>query len=309
MVSQRKIYFFLFGSFVLCGLYAHDDLKVFAIAGQGDSGSQPAYVSALLGLPLESVYKVPTPGYFTNDFGQNISLVKLKKSLGGTPHDFIVHATSQGTATAINYFAQNNTGPQPKALILESALASGNSAICYTALHKHDVRRYAARMPFAHYWLPYLAKLSFPLYGPAGLQPIKSIEMLPRDIVVIIIHSEHDWWIPYKDACAIYYRLYERGNPVYLITQTGTKHTHILSKVVAPIVPSILQKHGILSGEPAIKDLSRYQPNPFFFTRAYEGLCALERGHEYISRGVLCAQLYAGYRATRYVVERRHKIN
>jgi hypothetical protein len=280
-------------------------IGVYAIPGQNGMGSEPTYVEALFaGYPV-TVVSVATPG--SSDLGQGRCLTCLREAFAQKAFETaIIHATSQGTATALNYLADEDAGHHIKALILESVLVSGNSAIYHTThgpLMGTSFLSSLARLPLSYYWAPYCAKCLFPWYWPFGKQPIKVLDKIPTTLPIIIIHSKDDMQLSYDDACALYYGLRSRGNDnVYLISKDGSRHIHLIDEREKNVVLAILQRHGLLTsravGEPTI-DLSAYQPDPLVFKPLYDSLVWKESCHRLVGYGTgavtLSALIYAGY--------------
>lgn len=215
----------------------------------------------------------------------------------------IIHATSQGTATAINYVAHEDKGTRIQALVLEATLGSGNSAVHHTVNGPLMNMSAVAKLPFSYYWLPYFAKSVFFGYWPAGKQAINSIKDIPTNMPVVIVHSKHDPQLSYNDACALYYGLKERGNNnVYLISKEGRRHVQILwADNDKTIVRAILKKHGLLEGDNEQNemldalDLSVYQPDHRPFKKQYNALIDKENNHVrfgYALGAGICAATY-----------------
>lgn len=276
-------------------------LQVYAIPGQNGLGSEEKYVEFLLGQNNADVIPVQTP-QMTPDFGQRNCLSLLRKAIQPQQEgqDAIIHATSQGTATALNYIAHENKDNHIKALILEATLASGNSAIHHTVggpLMRMDG---VTKLPLSYYWLPYLAKGMFPFYWPAGKQAINGIDKIPTTMPVIIAHSKHDPQLAYNDACALYYGLREHGNNnTYFFQQEGFRHIQILTAENAAVVRAILQKHGLLKNAKKQGDgfdLTPYQPDHKQFKKQYDDLTGKEKNHVRMVYAGLCAATYYGYK-------------
>ncbi len=279
-------------------------LTVYAIPGQNGCGSDKDYVSRLLGEDNVKVVEVSTPESFP-DLGQELCIQHLRKAIAENPSEnAIIHATSQGTATAINYVAHEDKGRRIKGLILEAALASGNSAVERTVGGPLMNLGAVTRLPGSYYWLPYIAQIvSMQAYLPAGKQPIKSIAKIPDNLPVIIAHSKDDMQLPYNGACALYAGLQLQGNAnAYLMTKEGNQHIHILDdEYRRNNVRNILKKHALLPGlvDPVTAEyLVDYQPYPDQYEALHDNLYAREKAHEWIA-GSACATLAAtlGYYA------------
>lgn len=257
-------------------------LAVYAIPGQNGLGSEQDYVANLLGCPEEAVTMVETPKTFP-DLGQSNCIYYLRKALAqkdpGQP--VIIHATSQGTATILNFLAQEGHDKNIKALILEATLATGNNAVVHTLKNPYSGLAHLTHYPWAYYWLPYAAKGMFPCYWPGGKQAITALHKLPKNIPIIIAHSRKDIQLAYEDACALYYGLRARGNDnVYFISKDGNKHLQILNTVQdSSDVRNILAKHKIPSFSANGNSLAGLQPDPEQFKPLYENLIRKERNH------------------------------
>lgn len=180
----------------------HHNTHLLVIPGQNGLGGQN--IKTVLPYFKDKdhlIHYVETP-LWTPDLGQSRCVNYLKKTMSclenNTP--VIIHASSQGTATAINYTAEHPQ--QVRALILESILLSGNSAIEHTV--KYCTFPSATSLPGSYYWMPYVAKFQFPLYSPAGNQAIFNADKLPIDLPIIIMHHTNDPQLSYKDAQALY---------------------------------------------------------------------------------------------------------
>ncbi len=275
------------------GLEATRSVFVYTIPGQNGLGSETNYVRNLLGDETLAIVPVETPQKFP-DMGQSRCInyldAALTKNVAKDP--VIIHATSQGTATALNYLADVDKGTRIKALILEAPLVSGNSAVCHTLKGPLLNLRRLVNSPFSYYWLPYCAKSFFPFYWPFGKQVIKSIKKIPAacDIPIVIVHSKDDVQLSYDDACALYYGLCLKNKNVYLISKEGREHLNILQdEADKKVVRAILARHNLLAGIQEEVDLSFYQPDPAPFKEMYEELVAKERNHVFVGYGLMAA--------------------
>jgi predicted esterase len=199
---------------------------------------------------------VETPNWMI-DFGQGRCLSYLEKTMSSLPKDnknkVILHASSQGTATALNYTANN---PQKvSALILEAVMLSGNSAISHTLLGSPD--------SMAYYALPYAAKIVFPWYAPGGEQPILNLDKLPTNIPVIIIHATGDPQLSFQDAQALYAALAQKNKNVHLIDKKEYAHVLLLNESNTSeinAIQHILHQAGLLPSGPDYIASFNYQP-------------------------------------------------
>lgn len=239
--------------------------------------------------------QVGNPNVPWHDFGQKNCIAPLQSLMAGMgvgdnpKKKVIIHGSSQGTATAINYVAENPG--KVDALILEGVLPSGNSAIYHTVKQMMFPR--IANMPLSYYWLPYCAKFAYPSYAPAGKQPIKNLEKLPKDLPVIIIHSKTDPQLSYNDALAVYAGLKKLGNPnAYLIPYNQRGHVELLdvsNKKEIASLNAILEKHGLVTSDEnqnlGTIDLSEYQPTNIS-SEHYDNLIAKEKKMRIVDFGL-----------------------
>jgi hypothetical protein len=213
------------------------------------------------------------------DFGQTNCLTLLKKKIDDLKDKgilqendhLVIHGSSQGTATTINYAAKN---PQNiKAIILESVMLTGNSAIFHT-VDKMMLADSCNLPDSSYYALPYTAKSLFPNYSPTGKQPIFTADKLPQDLPIIILHDTQDFQLSFKDAQALYAFLThtKKNKYVYLFAQESPQGAHInllkhRNKKEIAAINTILALHNILPFEQQeitdiMIDLKEYQPEP-----------------------------------------------
>lgn len=205
----------------------------------------------------------------TPDFGQSRCQEYLNKTMSELPKTGknVIHASSQGTATSLNYAAHNPD--KVHALILEGVMLSGNSAIAHTTANQISPSIDSAPI-VRDYSLPYSAKsFMFPFYAPAGEQPIFNVEKLPKNLPIILIHATQDPQLAFKDTVALYafLRTTQKNNNVYLIPREMYGHVLLLDEnniKEINAINAILEKHGLLpqSLAPDSVDLSFYQPEP-----------------------------------------------
>ena len=288
MNNIKKLFSLLF----LCSnsmFFSMQHTHIVVIPGQNGLGGQnlsdvlPHYTN---------VHHVETPLYLP-DFGQNRCISYLEKTLqpvlqqaANKQISVILHASSQGTATALNYFAyakekspikttKNKSKIQVhdnitkdcvnlqkiKALILESVLLTGSSAI------EHTLQM--GNVPGAYYYMPYLAKCLYPFYVPAGRQAISSCNHLPKDLPVIIMHAPQDPQLSFQDSQALYAHLTQNGyKNVYFISVADGYHVLLLrqNSLETKVLQAILHKHNLLTVKPEEEqelkkiDLTPYQP-------------------------------------------------
>lgn len=290
-------------------LIGGEKLQVYAIPGQNGLGSEPAYIKEVLKTDRIVTRKVMTPDGIDVDLGQekciNYLRAKINETDSKSQMSILLYATSQGTATALNYLAHEPViEGQRKSAILEACLGSGNSAILHTMKGPLMNIPIVPYLPLAHYWIPYCAKFIFPFYSPSGMQAIKSIEKIKHQGPFVIIHSNNDPQLAFSDACAVYYGLRKNNNSTYFIEKDGSDHIRILedSKPDQMLVRAILKKEGLLIDD-EIDKLSDeackvYQPdhNQDKFKKPYIELRRKEMGHVTLKYSVLLSGAYSATR-------------
>jgi hypothetical protein len=267
-------------------------LHMYAVPGQNGLPGQ-GYVERLFNKQQVKITHVATPRWFP-DFGQRMCMRLLRKLLKRESDPYGIHASSQATETVLNDIAQH-PDDKMRVCILEACMASGNSTIYHT-LNRSDSQ--ITKLPYAYYWLPYVAKFLYPFYSPAGKQAIKSVENIRNKGPFVIIHADNDPQTPYEGACALYHGLRKNGNTVYFmrISPEYLQHIFLLDErsTEQNDFLRILKKHQLIHDETlqdvTDKELEKYQPNHELpcYKKAYEELVAKERMHTKIyQRGIL----------------------
>jgi hypothetical protein len=288
MISAKSIYKFMF---ILCGIattvhpgysYEEDDKDIHfvVVPGQNGCGGEEAISNNIIN-PYDDNYvvKAKTPEEMERiDLGQKNCIDDFIETLEENnlfDKNIVIHATSQGTATILNWLGKYPPCTNVKAVILEAVLESGNSAI------KHTISGPFSPVPYAASSIPesslgYSAKIAiFPAYSPSGMQALKSVESIPTNIPIIIIHSKDDSQLPYDGAFRIYSLLREYGNDnVYFFSKEGSVHLNILSlyydKEKINAINAIFAYHNLPHNRELAKnytdtngsDFSQYQPEP-----------------------------------------------
>lgn len=277
-------------------------VTVIAVGGQNTLGSEVDYVGFLFSFFSVKRAQIPQ-GWLPNsrDLGQHVCMEHLARDFPSSG-DVIFHATSQGTATVLNFVSGLSEADQArvKAIVLEAALASGNDAIIHTTsklmLGSKPILSSCIETEGCYYALPYCARPLFPRYSPSGIQPIKSIENIIHDIPIVIIHSKEDKCLPYSGACALYYGLRAQGHEnVYFISLEGEKHIRLLEEAFLghscyrerEHLAAILAHHNVFgdgrkSAAAGSFDKSAFQPEIEQYREMYERLCSREQNHTYI---------------------------
>lgn len=208
--------------------------------------------------------------------------------------NIIIHASSQGTGTAINYVSK--CPDKVKMIFCEAMLPSGNSAIWWTT--KECISPGVARVPGSYYWLPYMAKTQYPFYAPAGEQAIFKVAAM-KDIPIAIIHCDNDPQLSHTDAQAFYAGLKKHAkidNNKYFITiestETEQQHVNLISpkSIAVPFLHKILHTHGlpyidnVADIDVTSIDLRPYQPEPQ--EKLYDDLLKSEQRIKNIDFGI-----------------------
>lgn len=269
------------------------NIVVYTIPGKKGRGSESEYVKQVIAADAQ-IIKVNTPS-FASDLGQYFCGQYLDQALTQADKEGIIYATSQGTATALNYIATNAKGKKIKGLVLEGVLASGNSALYHTLSGPREGIECLKKIPGACYMVPYIGIIVCPGYRPGGKQAIKSIDTIQKDLPIVIVHSKKDAQTPFDGACALYYRLRSSGNnKAYLVSKDGWRHKAILeSDDEKDIVKRILKNHlqivdnNLVPTQSVDDDLTEFQPEPSQFKKQYDELIAKETKHAYIERTVV----------------------
>jgi hypothetical protein len=240
--------------------------------------------------------------YCTHDFNESVIAILSNNTI----EQAIIFASSQGSASVINSLVKNKN-EKIKVLIVEGILTSGNHAI---VRRFEKIAKYISYIPLSNYLLPYLGKLRHPFYSPAGDQAILNIENLPKDLVVIMLHSKNDPKVSFDEALAFYAGMKNHGNPVYLISKDsdkGEQHHGLFysdgngneyAKEIAAI-NSILRHHGLSCAKNTSDiDLAPYQPDPVF--DAYKASVEREKRMQWFDIGMksliaLSAMMYVVY--------------
>ena len=298
-------------SFSLLGMMKEEPssstLPVYIIPGLNGFGTSSKYVKLVLGEGIQTI-RVGTPTKAI-DLGQSWCMSYLDQAIKDNDNKAgFVYANSQGTGTVLNYVAEKDKGEKIKALILEASLASGNSAIYHTATD-HMGFGFLKSIPGSYYLAPYCAKAMFPLYWPAGKQPIHSIKDIPTNIPIVLAHSKDDSQLSYKDTCALYYGLRSRGNDNdYFMSLDGVNHIEILSGQTnkQKAVRAILKKHNLMQTNENMGDidLSEYQPDYTQFKADYDDLVSKERNHDLLGKAGMVAGAFATVKVATSVYKR-----
>lgn len=269
-------------SYVLIPTYCYG-VKVLAIPGMNGGGSDAKYVKRILEVPKADIITVQTPRWLP-DLGQQRCMKLLDEVVKkGGNEDYLIHATSQGGATALNYTALHDKGVHIKGMILEAPLVHGNSAIHHT-MQGPLAAPFSAigKLPFSYYWLPYATKLIYPFYRPGGTQAIHSVKDIPKDMPIIIIHALEDPQISIDDASALYHALRKTGhNNVYFLRVYSNDHLYIIKRDDDKLknqIHTILKKHGLLHVDRQI-NTSDIQPDYMQYEKHYRNLMDKEKNH------------------------------
>lgn len=275
------------------------DITIYSLPGQNGLGSETHYIKSIFS-DNPNIIHVATPS-IAPDLGQRFCQDHIKKALKDNKKPYILYATSQGTATALNYLSTHKD-PNVKCVILESSIASGNSTIYHAVKGPLMNLKALTDMPGSYYWLPYFASIIHCRgYRPGGQQPIKSIDNIDnKDIPFIFIHTTHDPQTPFSGSQMLYYRLRERGHKTYLIQLDKMEHIQLLkTDEEKKILKAILAHHKLQKATLTDKtvNINTYQPGIEQFKSCYNKLIEKEQKHKIFERifGASLAAVILGY--------------
>ena len=306
-MKLRSVLFIIFLTINTIYTADHKTLTVLAIPGQNGLGynnierHNDCHINTLYNNNTR-IQNIPTPTFAT-DFGQYFCQRHLHQALESINTPCGIEASSQGAATALNYFSKNLNNTKIKALVLQSAMASGNSAIY------HTVSQYVpciSSLPGAYYILPYIARLWLPFltYSPSGEQPVDSVKNIRKsEIPIILVHATQDFQVSPQDSQALYYALKENKNKhVYLVPIDVQHHLHLLDypdstedgkkrHEAQKCVRNILEYHRIIpTGRLERATSSRIktcQPDHKQYQSQYENLLKRESVHQKITTRII----------------------
>lgn len=162
------------------------------------------------------------------DLGQEKDMDRLHQAYLKTRellpnHDVVLVGVSRGAATIINYVATYQPS-HIRALVLESPFDHINSIITYLT------RKWRLQwIPHIHKLSTYIFKKRFPALNLEGPVPQQTIEKLPLDLPVLLIHSHKDELIPVECSRALYVRLCNLGHKkAHFIELSEGKHAQLL---------------------------------------------------------------------------------
>jgi predicted esterase len=172
------------------------------------------------------------------NLGQQLDIDRLHEAYQQTLEKFpeseiILFGLSRGATTIINYVSLYKPD-RLKALVLESPIDS------YENLIKHLMKRFHLS------YLPYtvgcsVLKYRFPSIELDGIQPIKSVKWVPRDLPIFLAHSKEDQVIPVTASRNLYQALIHNGNTcAYYCELDHGAHGKIMRNVDAPVYKSAL---------------------------------------------------------------------
>ena len=226
------------------------------IPGQGNYGGTQLRESKIIpdSIRDDQITRIGTPEKNNDDdFGQakcqRFLHDKIDALFGRSDIEKIIfNASSQGTQSLILYvieLIQNdaNRGGEAwskkiGALILDGAMISGSTAINHWVKHSYNYLsipfgNMLSILPYSNFWIPSLAKATaYPHFNISAKQTIDVLGDIPPSLPIIITHSEYDYILPYTGAIAMYQKLREKSDNVYLITSHRNIHIDITSKRV-----------------------------------------------------------------------------
>jgi hypothetical protein len=186
--------------------------------------------------PSSAVHHVDNPMCGLFDLGQYNCMRQMDRvmrplSEDSTVEKIVIHASSQGTATAMNYIAAFPHESRKVVLILlEGCMASSNA----TAASAMGVLNF----PVLPLVLPFMAAWFFMLgHSPAGPQSLKSVTKWDArhcTTPVILLNGENDSDTPVDGARALAEQLVQKGvQEVYLFRLPGNRHVNLLENLPA----------------------------------------------------------------------------
>ena len=171
--------------------------------------------------------EVASKNYKEVDLGQAKEMELLHQAYCKTRellpnHKIAVFGVSRGAATAINWAATY----QPShlcALVLESPFDHIHSIIGY--LTKKWKLHW---IPHIHQFSAYIFKKRFPSLDLEGPVPQKTVQKLPLDLPILLIHSHKDELIPLESSRALYVQLCNAGHKkAHFVELSEGKHAQL----------------------------------------------------------------------------------
>jgi hypothetical protein len=228
---MKKLLIALLSFFALVnGTEKSQEYFYISLPGQNGAGCD-SYLGNNIVTDDDNYSHCPTIKSWRIDLGQGNCIASLKKELSEKQNrilnkKLILCGVSQATATFTNYVASLTRHEQEKkigALVLESVLGHGNSAILHTAANIP----YITYLPFSRFWIPRIGRLLFPTYNPFGMQAIQSAKKISPNIPVIIMHHHKDPQLSINDARQLYCVLKKNGNDkTYLLEINNNFRSH-----------------------------------------------------------------------------------
>lgn len=140
---------------------------------------------------------------------------------------FVLTGISRGATTILNFFEKLSHKEQSriKALVLESPFEA------LTSVMDHLLQRfYISWMPFAQDFAHAICTTAFPKINMNGPFAIHTVEKIPTNVPIILIHSKQDKVIPVNSSRMLYQKLKKAGNNnVYLVELASGDHGKVMN--------------------------------------------------------------------------------
>ena len=215
--------------------------------GLWDDPSQANYFLKYGVIPKDAKWYAPPglelkgwpPHFWKSALAQEADVEALREFCASLEADQIIGiGVSKGASTWINAAARI---PNLKALILESPFTTAHEVF-------DNVRKkYVGWLPGSAWMMSKLTKL-FRRYNPAGLHPIDTLALLPKDVPVLIIHSAEDALIPIEHSQRLYQKLVSHGHKnVHFVAVKNGKHARLVKQAgYQEAVQFFLSRYGLI---------------------------------------------------------------
>lgn len=183
------------------------------------------------------------------NMGQELDIYTLKnvydQVVAAYPNnDIVLCGVSRGAVTILNTMAYYKL-PKVKALILECPFDSFNDVILQTMK-----RFYLGNVPGALYIGKKIVNVAFPLVDLEGIFPIQHLHLLPKEVPILLIHSQHDGVVPINCSRRIYQTLRLLGHEhTYFLELKTSSHARALcgheKKQYENVVHALYKKYNL----------------------------------------------------------------
>jgi len=218
------------------------------LSGMNGNGGQNV-IRTMKPFPPSHIHRVAYAHDCIPDLGQDVCmqglhLVMCRLNKDPSVSHILVHATSQGTATILNYMGYYpDSCRKLSALVLESILASGNLSIASVCG--------ATLIPIVNWTLPLLSTWIMAGYRPNGPQAIHSITSKwgtkYKHVPIVLLQTEEDRETPALGFYAVCAALERQGcSSVYSFLLPRHQHVGLLEFERETCSPEWAMTHGIL---------------------------------------------------------------